>query len=234
MLPVVQQLLVLQERDQRIRSLQKDLKDAPLLEQRAKSRLADDETAVAAALAVVRDIEIKIKNLELDVQTRRNSIERLKQQQFETRKNEEFQALGHEVVRYENDIRGLEDKELELMEQLENAKPALNAANANLAETKRLVDEEIKALQERSKNVEAQLTQGKAERATLAAAIDGTTLSLYDRLMKSKGDSAVVLLNGEICGGCHVKVVRDTQLKLRADEVMTQCEQCGRILYSEG
>ena len=77
---------------------------------RAKSRLADDETAVANALAAVREVELKIKNLELDAQTRRNSIERLKQQQFETRKNEEFQALGHEVTRYEKEVRSLEDK----------------------------------------------------------------------------------------------------------------------------
>src|SRR5687768_8737937 len=118
MLPVVQQLLVLQDRDQRIISLSKDLKNIPVLQERAKGRLADDEAAVAAALARVREVEIKIKNLELDVQTRRTSITRLKEQQFATRKNEEFRAMNHEIERYEKDISGLEDQELELMEQL--------------------------------------------------------------------------------------------------------------------
>ncbi len=124
MLPVVQQLLVLQERDQRIRALTKDLKDLPLLQQRAKSRLEDDEAAVASALAAVREIELKIKSLDLDAQTRRTSIGRIKEQQFQTRKNEEFQALSHEITRYENEVRALEDSELELMEQLEAVKPA--------------------------------------------------------------------------------------------------------------
>lgn len=233
MLPIVQQLLILQERDQRIRSLSKDIKEAPLLQQRAKSRLADDEAAVATALAAVREIEIKIKNLELDVQTRRNSIERIKQQQFETRKNEEFQALAHEVTRYENEVRTLEDKELEFMEQLEAAKPAFSAANAKLAETKKLVDEELAALSERSKNIESQLGALKTDRSQLASTIDADALSLYDRLMKSKGDAAVVPLHGEICQGCHVKVVRDTQIKLKAGDNITQCEQCGRILHLE-
>ena len=31
--------------------------------------------------------------------------------------------------------------------------------------------------------------------------------------------------------GLNVKVVRDTQIKLRADDAITQCEQCGRILH---
>lgn len=233
MLPVVQQLLVLQERDQRIRALTKDLKDLPLLQQRAKSRLEDDESAVASALAAVRDIELKIKSLDLDAQTRRTSIARLKEQQFQTRKNEEFQALSHEVTRYENEVRKIEDSELELMEQLEGVKPALTAANAKLAETKKHVAEELAAITERGRNVEAQLAEVKASRIQVAAAIDPDTLGLYDRLMRSKGDAAVVPLHGEICQGCHVKVVRDTQLKLRADDAITQCEQCGRILHLE-
>jgi uncharacterized protein len=233
MLPVVQQLLVLQERDQRIRALSKDLRDLPLLQQRAKSRLEDDEAAVASALGSVREVELKIKSLELDAQTRRTSIGRIKEQQFQTRKNEEFQALSHEVTRYENEVRALEDTELELMEQLEGVKPALAAANAKLAETKAHVAEELDAIAQRGKNVEAQLAEAKASRAEVAAAIDPDTLGLYDRLMKSKGDAAVVPLHGEICQGCHVKVVRDTQIKLRADDAITQCEQCGRILHLE-
>src|SRR4051812_30307346 len=108
MLPVVAQLLQLQERDQRIRALTKDFKDNPKLQERAKSRLADDEAAVASAHTRVREVEIKIKNLELDVQTRRNTIARLKEQQFATRKNEEFQAMGYEIQRYEKDINTLE------------------------------------------------------------------------------------------------------------------------------
>ncbi len=233
MLPVVQQLLVLQERDQRIRALSKDLKDLPLLRQRANSRLEDDEAAVASALAAVREIELKIKSLDLDAQTRRTSIGRIKEQQFQTRKNEEFQALSHEVTRYENEVRALEDSELELMEQLEGVKPALATANEKLAETKRHVAEELVAVAERGKNVDTQLAEVKTSRGQLAEAIDPDTLGLYDRLMRSKGDAAVVPLHGEICQGCHVKVVRDTQIKLRADDAITQCEQCGRILHLE-
>lgn len=233
MLPIVRQLLVLQERDQRIRALSKDLRDAPVLRQRATSRLAENEAAVSAAQAAVREVELKIKSLELDVQTRRNTIERLKEQQFATRKNEEFQALGHEVTRYENEVRSLEDRELDLMEQLEAAKPGLATAQASLADTRKLVDEELTALADRSRNIEAQLAELKSERERLAADIEETALGLYNRLMKSKGDAAVVPLRGDICQGCHVKVVLDTQIKLKTDEEITQCEQCGRILCLE-
>jgi predicted nucleic acid-binding Zn-ribbon protein len=233
MLPAVAQLLQLQERDQRIRSLTKDLKDNPKLQERAKSRLADDEAGLAAAQGRMRDVELKIKNLELDVQTRRNTIARLKEQQFATRKNEEFQAMGHEIQRYEKEVTGLEDQELELMEQLEGVKPDFAAAQQKLAATKKLVEEELKELAERAKAIEARIGDLKNERTALVEPIDPTTLSLYERLMKSKGDSAVVLMEAGICTGCHVKVVSGTLQSLKADENITQCEQCGRILYQE-
>jgi len=231
--PVVQQLLVLQERDQKIRSLQRDLKDLPKYRQRADGRLTDDEGSVAQAKQKITEIELKIKSLERDVMTRQTSIQRLKDQQFATRKNEEFQALGHEVKRYENEVSALEDKELEFMEQIEAVKPAFHSAQAKLIETRKSVAEEISQIEERGRNLEAKLADIKAERERLAAPVEPAALSLYDRLMKSKGDAAVVPVAGAICGGCHMKVVIATLLKLRANEEITQCEQCGRVLYSE-
>ena len=233
MLPVVAQLLRLQERDQRIRSLTKDLKDNPKLQERAKLRLAEDESALAAALAKVREVELSIKNLELDAQTRRNTITRLKDQQFATRKNEEFQTMGHEIKRYEAEVSGLEDQELDLMEKLEGVKPGYLAAQKHLTETQKSVNEELSELAERAKALEARIAELKIERTALAEPIETTALALYDRLLKNKGD-AVVPVEAGICRGCHVKLVSGTLQLLKANEAITQCEQCGRILHQGG
>ena len=232
-LPLVQQLLVLQERDQKIRNLQRELKDLPKHQQRAQDRLTDDETAVTQTKQRLTEIELKIKSVELDIQTRKTSIQRLKDQQFNTRKNEEFQALGHEVRRYEKDVNSLEDKELEFMEQIEAKKPAYAAAQAKLAETKKHVQEELDQIAEREKNIQGKLAGLKAERSVLVAPLEPSAVSLYERLMKSKGDAAVVPVNGNICGGCHMKIVIATLIKIKANEEITQCEQCGRVLYTE-
>ena len=100
MLPELEQLLILQEKDQHIRRLKLDLKRLPADQERAKSNLAADTEAVRAAKERVQLNEVAMKSLELQIQTRKDTIARLKVQQYETRKNEEFAALGHEVVRY--------------------------------------------------------------------------------------------------------------------------------------
>ncbi len=231
MLPAITQLLKLQERDQRINHLQKDLKDIPNYQARAKTQLAGDLAAVEKAMARILEVELKIKSIELDVATRRTSIKRLHDQQFETRKNDEFQALGHEIQRYEKEVFGLEDKEIEQMEALDEGKTALKSAQGKLAVTQARVNEELAQLDERLAGINARLAELQAERAELAAPVDPETLTLYSRLFTRRGDAAVVPLENGICGGCHMKIVTSTIQQLRQSETLTQCDSCGRILY---
>lgn len=231
MLPEITKLLKLQERDQRIRQLQKELKDIPRLEAQARTQLAGDQAAVEAASQRIKEIEVTIKGVELDIQTRQNSIKRLHDQQFETRKNDEFQALGHEIQRYQKDVTALEDTELEHMEALEAAKGVLKEAQARLAVTQGRVNEELQALAERIAGVKSRLGGLEEERQALAEPVEPAALDLYSRLFAKKPDAAVVALENGICGGCHMKVVLGTVQQLRAGETITQCESCGRILY---
>jgi predicted nucleic acid-binding Zn-ribbon protein len=176
---------------------------------------------------------LAIKNIEMDIGTRRTSIKRIQDQQFETRKNDEFQALGHEVERYQKEINGMEDKELEQMEKLEAAKAVQSDAQAKLAATQARVDEELVMLAERATGLQKRLGDLKVERAGLIGGVPEETLEMYDRIFKKKGDSAVSPLQGDMCGGCHMKVVIGTLQSLKQAEGITQCESCGRILYLE-
>ncbi len=99
----------------------------PLQKNNLEAQLAASAASVEALKQKARQVEIERKKLELDVGTRAESIARLKTQQYQTRKNDEFQAMGHEIERYENEIRKIEDEELELMEQTEKLKAEFGA-----------------------------------------------------------------------------------------------------------
>jgi predicted nucleic acid-binding Zn-ribbon protein len=232
MLPSIEALLVLQDRDRRLRTLAEELARIPKDEARAKDRLAGDTEAVRKAKEAVMANEVEIKKVELDTGTRKTTIQRLKTQQFETRKNDEFQALAHEVTRYEKDIDELETRELELMEKADALRSALGAAEAALAKTRQLVDEDLAALAERRKRMEAETLEVQAERATLAAAAPQDLLPLYERLLKTKNGLAVVPVTGGKCTGCHMKLVASTLVKVHSGVEGAQCESCGRLVYS--
>jgi uncharacterized protein len=231
MLPSIQALLVLQDRDRRLRTLAEDLARIPKDETRAKDKLAGDNAAVAKAKEGVQANEIEIKKVELDVGTRKTTIIRLKTQQFETRKNDEYTALGNEVVRYEKEVDGLETKELELMERADALRATLSAAEAALAKTKKLVDEDLVALADRKKRLEAESAEVQAERNRLAADAPPDQLPLYERLLKIKNGVAIVPVIAGQCSGCHIKLVAGTLVKVKGGTEGVQCESCGRLLY---
>jgi septal ring factor EnvC (AmiA/AmiB activator) len=95
--PELEQLLVLQDRQQKIRQIENEIKTLPLQRKSLETHLASSVAAVEALKHKAQHVEIERKKLELDVGTRNDSIARLRTQQYETRKNDEFQAMGNEI-----------------------------------------------------------------------------------------------------------------------------------------
>lgn len=233
MLDEIRDLLVLQDRDRRLALIAKDLDKLPQEEARARGKLSGDQAAVDKAHEALKANELALKKIELDAETRRTTIKRLKLQQFETRKNEEYQALGHEVVRYEKEVDEFETRELECMETSDALRSTLSAAEAALKKTKQLVEEDLASIAERKQNLLAEQAEVKAERARLAAATSPTVLPLYERLLKSKDGVAISALHEGRCGGCHMKLISSTVIKVMSGKEIAQCEDCGRILYPD-
>jgi uncharacterized protein len=174
-----------------------------------------------------------VKKIELDAETRRTTIKRLKLQQFETRKNEEFVALGHEIVRYEKELDDFETKELEAMDEVDAFRSANKAAEAARANTRKLVEEDLVSIKERHGRMEADCAELRAEREILATKVPESVMPLYNRLMKTKDGLAVAPLRDGKCEGCHMKLIASTVMKVQTAREITQCEDCGRILYME-
>ncbi len=233
MQPTIHSLLILQERDQKLLLVARDLERIPRDEAQANGALAADKAALDKAIDALRQCEVATKKIELDIATRRNTILRLKQQQFETRKNDEYTALGNEARRYEKEIDGLETKELESMEIADDLRLKVKEAEAQLARSQALVNDDLAALASKRKQLLARREELLGERAALVAVVDPEVLPLYDRLMKTKNGSAVVHAGGGLCSGCHMKLVPTTLVKVLAALELVQCENCGRLLFSE-
>lgn len=231
MLQEIEQLLVIQDRDRKIRALKNELKMVPVERSAAEGRLAAANAAMDAAKSRGREIEVERKNLELQVKAKQDSIAKFKGQQFQTRKNEEFQALGNEIKRYEGDISKIEDREIELMEEAEKAKAVSTEAEAEFAKAKGQIHQQLADLDAKTAAIQEQLQSIQAERQNLAVGIDEDLLMRYERLFASKGDAAIVGLEHEVCTGCHMKITTQTAVKVKGEKEIMHCEQCGRILY---
>jgi predicted nucleic acid-binding Zn-ribbon protein len=227
----VESLLILQDRDQKIAALKHQQTSTPKERKALEARLAAARDALEQAKARVRENEVERRKLELEVDGKRGAILRFKTQQQQTRKNEEFQALTSEIAHAEQSIHDLEDRELVLMEQAEELQRAAAAAETDTARAQGIIREQLRRLEEGSVAAGQRLTELETDHAQLAGNVAADSLYLYQRLFAKKGDAAVVPLEHEICGGCHMKVPTQVASQVRGDQELTQCPNCGRILY---
>jgi uncharacterized protein len=228
----LEQLLVLQDRQQKIKQIQTEIKSLPQQRQNLEAQLAASAAAVAALKHKGQHLEMDRKKLELDAGTRQESITRLKTQQYETRKNDEFRAMGNEIERYEKEIRAIEDQELELMDQADKLKMEIAAEDKKASGARESIARQMTDLEEKAKTLETRLTELTAERTEAAGKIDEDLLGRFERLFASKGDAAIVGLEHEVCTGCHMKVTPQTSHRVKNGKEIVSCEQCGRILYA--
>lgn len=231
MIEALEKLLVLQDRDRRLRLLRRELKNAPLTRKSLEERLAEAEAAHEKTRGKLIAVELEKKRLEVEAGSRREQIGKYKAQQFQTRKNEEFQALGNEIKRFEADIQSLEDRELELMQQAEDFRPEIAASEASLARQKTVFAEQIADLEKKVAAIGSEIAALESERGALTKGLDEDLLDRFERLFATKGEAVVPLEHG-VCMGCHMKVTTQTAARVKTGRELVNCEQCGRMLYA--
>jgi len=230
MLPEIEKLLVLQDRDRKIRALKQELKLAPLERKELDEKLADALKKFETVKLKAKEIEVERKKLEVEVQAKRDSINKFQTQKFQTRKNEEFQALNNEIKRYEGEITAIEDRELDLMESGETAKKTIAETEKETQAVKAQVERQLADIAGKIDAVTAQLKEIEAERARLAENVDEDLLDTFNSLFSTKTEAVVALEHG-VCMGCHMTLTTQTMVRVKGNREIVHCEQCGRILY---
>ena len=231
MSPELETLLVLQDRDQKIKAFQTQRKSLPRDKKVLEDKLASARLLLDQAKQRAQQNEVERRKIQLDVEAKRTAIGRFKTQQQATRKNEEFQAFNNEIKHAEDNIRTLEDKELEFMEQAEAIQRTVVEAEKDFTKSQAVIREQIARLEAGATAAEERLGELQADHAKIAGGVPENVLDLYQRLFVKKGDAAVVPLEAEICGGCHMKVPTQISAQVRGEHLLTQCPNCGRILY---
>jgi len=231
MLDVIEKLLVLQDRDRKILRIKDQLAHIPHERQELQGKLSSTQGQLDAAKLRVKQIESDRKKLELEVDGKKQQIEKYSLQQFQTKKNEEYRALTHEIDNCKQVIVRLEDQQLELMEQAEAAQKQVAGASQLAAETKKTIESRLNDIGAREENLKKELATLDANRGELADAVDPAIRSKYERLFKHKGQNVVVGIQHGVCGGCHMQLSRATVVTCQAEQEIVSCINCSRILY---
>jgi uncharacterized protein len=229
---VLTQLLVVQDRDSRRRQLEQQLAAVPGDRARVEKEIAAEKSAIEVAKSELRELETKKKLLETEIGSAETKLAKYRTQQLSVKKNDEYQALGKEIDTMVAEVGSLEERELEVMYKIDEAKARFAAAEATLKGNISQHEARLATLAEREKNLAAELAEAKSAVAAARTGVPEPAIRVYDRVAARQWP-AVAPLRGGKCGGCHLKVSSEAESGSRSADPLKlgTCDQCGRVLY---
>ncbi len=232
---VLTQLLVVQDRDSRRRQLEQQLAAVPAERAQVEKGIAAEKAAIETARLELRELETKKKLLETDIGSAEAKLAKYRTQQLSVKKNDEYQALGKEIEHTQQAIGALEEQELGVMYQIDEAKKRFAAAEATLKGNISKHEARLATLADREKNLAADLVSAKEALAASRVGVPEFSIRVYDRV-SARNWPAIAPLRGGKCGGCHLKVSSEAESGSRSADPakLGVCDQCGRILYWDG
>ncbi|MBT8046422.1 MAG: hypothetical protein KJN67_04575 [Pontiella sp.] len=211
----------------------RELHDIPQRKSDIEAQLSGSKQKLEIALDSRKHTEATLKEQELEVESLNEKVTKYKQQQMEAKTNDQYRAFVKEIGVVEEEIKELEEKEIQLMENLEQGKAIVAECEQKLAVEREGIADELGELDARVAELQEQAEKMKADRARAAENCDKALLQKYTRILNNKRDFAVVLVEpGGHCGGCHMKLPPQVTNDARNPTKIVGCNFCGRIVYN--
>jgi hypothetical protein len=208
----------------------KSLPELAEIETVAREISALEDQRVRAQVAV-DDLDRDISRFEKDVEQVRLRKTRDQQRLDAGGAMREIEGLQHELATLNRRQSELEDAELELMEQREDAERTLGEIKSRLS----AAVERREAAERRRQEAYADITKEEefktSSRAPLAGDLPADLIALYDKIRLDSGLGAALVKQGR-CGGCRIELYGADLARVKsapADEVV-RCEECRRIM----
>ncbi|UUW88994.1 MULTISPECIES: zinc ribbon domain-containing protein [Pimelobacter] len=144
----------------------------------------------------------------------------------------DLERMQHELASLERRISTLEDEELEVMEQLEEAQSGLAELTSAIEDLDSRLGVLTTSRDEKGATIDAESASVAAGRAAIVAEIPADLVALYEKLRASKGGVGVGALQARQCGGCQLTLDAGEIAEIRATpaDVVLRHEECQRIL----
>ena len=228
--PDINKLKELQEADRELARLAQEIAALPRRVAEIEAKLADARKRREDAVAALKADEQSRRKLETQIQDLQGKISKYRDQMLAVKTNQEYKALTHEVEFANQEIRGCEDKILEIMVDAEEKEKELKRAEADLkAETTEIEREKAEA-RARTEEDQKLAAEWNGKRDGLRQGIDADVVRHYDRVLKLRGSGLAEAVEHR-CSACQVVLRPQVYNDVRGGDKVVVCDSCQRILF---
>lgn len=226
-------LITLQKALNHVDCLKEEIDDIP----NRIEALQNDKQKVSEVLkqeqAMLKQHRTSLSRAELDLGTAEEDLKRKQIQLFSIKNNKEYTAMEHETDALRKKISDLEDEVLILMDKIDEESERIGTRENQAAAEIRDFDEQITSMQGQLQTRKTELETAVLQEQEARKEVHPSLVASFDKLYQKNAGVAVVAVNENVCGHCHVRIPPQTLTEIRDGWAIIHCESCSCVLYSE-
>ncbi len=227
----LQQLVDLQKIDDQIFEHKKILTDIPNQLASARAELEEKKKILKVATEEIEALQNQRKDLEMQVQGENDHMAKAKMKLPAVKTNKEYTAILSEIDAIKEKVSKVEDKELEIMEVLEEKAKEIPAIEKKCKDEDAHFQEYQEKKGTEEKRVAQELEGLLARRKSLLDQSELLIVQRYQKVYDSRDRRAVVGLRDSVCQGCFNKVLPQMVIEVKVGGKIHQCTGCMRFLF---
>lgn len=229
---VARELSKLQEVDQKLAS-DEQAQARVLRELQGNREIAEAGEQLGTSKEKLDDLTHRQRSLEREIEDISSKLLKFETELYsgKTANAKELSGIQKEIENLKANKGKLEDQDLELMEEIEQAGAAMSGAEAHLRQLETTWTTRKEQLAQELQKLESAISGSKERRQTMAATFETDILHMYEELKKKRGTSVAKVDKG-ICQGCRIQLPVNEQQQVRSGSIV-RCSSCGRILFTD-
>lgn len=208
-----------------------DEKRAPIVKkEKEKKQFFKEKQELEQSIQEKRELLIKT-NEELGVIS--SEIEKIQEKLKDSKSEKEVKNLSMEedilrekILGFNNEIANIESYIKQAEKKIVNLDSDIEETSKEIIELEEASNDEIAAIKQSQDKV-------SAKRQQVALDMEPTLLTLYEKIRKWAGNTSVIHLYKDACGGCFIRLNEKNLIDVRKGIDIAHCPHCGRILYDK-
>ncbi|MFQ5499069.1 MAG: zinc ribbon domain-containing protein [Candidatus Zixiibacteriota bacterium] len=224
-------LLKLQVIDYDLGELERSKEYLPDMMDNLHREIRESKENLETAASEHEQAHVLQKNLELEIATKNEELQKFQQQMMSIKTNKEYDALVAEIDAAKAFVSDKETELLETIDRIGELDKMIEEYRARENQTRENNDRQLQILQEKVDSIGDKVSGKQTDRKTTLSEIPKRTLSIYERVRRGKGGTAVVAVKKRACGSCYKALTPRKVQEVRAGEKIQTCDNCGRLMY---
>ncbi len=228
----LEQLVILQKLDNEVKELEDCLALIPGQIEKSRNELEIKTARLKKLTEEIQELQKKRNQCEQDVKSENDHMLKTQQKLPAVKTNKEYSALLAEIESIKEKISAIEDRELGVMEKLDEKEAEIPEAKKEFEGYEKEFNEYKARKDAEAARIKGELEGANQKREEMAATLDPKLLNEYWKIFSKRDRLAVVELKGDICQGCFQVIRPQVAIEVKSsDKLLHNCHGCYRFLY---